>query len=406
MNQMLKFVIVGHVDHGKSTLIGRLLFDTHSLPKEKVEEIKEICEALGKPFEFGYVMDHLEEEREQGITIDTAQIFFNTDMRTYVIIDAPGHVEFLRNMITGASQAEAGVLIVDVSEGVREQTKRHAFILRMLGIERVLVVINKMDTVGYAQERFEAVKEELMGFLSKIGVVPAHVIPISAREGDNIARSSEHMPWYKGPTVLDALDALPARRSAREGPMRFVVQDVYERDERIVVGRVESGVLRVGDEVVVLPSRRRARVVRLREFMREPEEAEAGKSIGVVLDSDVPIDRGDVIAWGDAPAITDTIRASIFWMHELPLTEGTRLAFRCATQDVMCTVERIERVMDSSSLELVPRSEVREHEVATVVLRTERPVVVESFNRVEPLGRFVLADDDTRAGGIITELQA
>ena len=406
----LKFVIVGHIDHGKSTLIGRLLYDTGSLPEGKIEEIKDICESLGKEIEFGYVMDHLEEERDQGITIDTAQIFFNTEKRRYVIIDAPGHVEFLRNMITGASQAEAAVLIVDADEGVKEQTKRHAYILGMLGLNQVIVVVNKMDLVLYDQQRFDAVKEELLRFLSEIGITPSYIIPISAKEGDFVARKTGSMDWYDGPTVLEALDTFETRKSARDEPLRFVVQDVYNFDKRIVAGRVESGVIREGEKIRILPSGEETHVKTIEEYLKDVHEAEAGKSTGITTEDKLFIDRGDVIVHsdtGDMPVVTDRIRANLFWMDRTPFKMGENVRFRCATQEVACEIERINTVIDSSTLELIGEDtgEIRNREVADVTIRTDAPVVVENFNKIQELGRFVLGREDTCAGGIITELE-
>lgn len=406
----LKFVIVGHIDHGKSTLIGRLLYDTGSLPEGKIEEIKEICESLGKDIEFGYVMDHLEEERDQGITIDTAQIFFNTEKRRYVIIDAPGHVEFLKNMITGASQAEAAMLIVDADEGVKEQTKRHAYILGMLGLNQVIVVVNKMDLVLYDQQRFDAVKEELLRFLSEIGITPSYIIPISAKEGDFVAGKTSSMGWYDGPTVLEALDTFETRESTRDEPLRFVVQDVYNFDKRIVAGRVESGVMREGDKIRILPSGEETHVKTVEEYLKDVHEAEAGKSTGITTEDKLFIDRGDVIVHsdaGDMPVVTDRIRANLFWMDGNPFKKGEGIRFRCATQEVACEIERINTVIDSSTLELIGEDtgEIRNREVADVTIRTDAPVVVENFNKIQELGRFVLGREDTCAGGIITELE-
>ena len=406
----LKFVIVGHIDHGKSTLIGRLLYDTGALPDSKIEEIKEICESLGKDIEFGYVMDHLEEERDQGITIDTAQIFFSTKKRRYVIIDAPGHVEFLRNMITGASQAEAAVLIVDADEGVKEQTKRHAYILGMLGLNQVIVVVNKMDLVNYDKQRFDAVKEELLRFLSEIRITPSYIIPISAKEGDFVARKTSSMDWYDGPTVLEALDTFETRKSARDEPLRFVVQDVYNFDKRIVAGRVESGVIREGEKIRILPSGEETRVKTVEEYLKDVHEAEAGKSTGITTEDKLFIDRGDVIVHsdaGDKPVVTDRIRANLFWMDRTPFKKGEGIRFRCATQEVACEIERINTVINSSTLELIGEDtgEIRNREVADVTIRTDAPVVVENFNKIQELGRFVLGRGDTCAGGIITELE-
>ncbi len=408
-HENLKFVIVGHVDHGKSTLIGRLLYDTNSLPEGKIEEIKQICDSLGKDIEFGYVMDHLEEERDQGITIDTAQTFFSTDKRDYVIIDAPGHVEFVKNMISGASQAEAAILIVDAEEGVKEQTKRHAYILGMLGLSQVIVVINKMDLVEYNQKRFEDVKKELIEFLSNINIIPSYIVPISAKKGDFIAKRSSNMQWYDGPTVLDALNTFKTKENANNKSMRYVVQDIYNIDKRIIVGRVESGILREGDNIKILPSGEETKIKSVDEYLRNVTEAESGKSIGITVEDKLFIDRGNIIVHsndGDTPTITNRIKANIFWMDKVPFIKGESLTFRCATQDVACEIEEINKVINSSTLELIAENatEIKNREVASVIIRTNKPIVVENFNKMEELGRFVLGREDTCAGGIITEL--
>jgi sulfate adenylyltransferase subunit 1 (EFTu-like GTPase family) len=219
VKESLAFVMVGHVDHGKSTLIGRLLCDTDSLPDGKLEEIEAAAAAEGREMEIGFVMDHLHEERERGITIDTAQTFFSSPARDYVIIDAPGHKEFIKNMITGASQAEAAVLLCCVDEGVQEQTRRHAYVVRLLGLEQVVVAYNKMDRVGYEQQRFEQVKADMDVFLGRLGITPSVEVPVSARIGDNVADRSDNMPWHEGPTILEALDMFrsgsPYRTSTR-----------------------------------------------------------------------------------------------------------------------------------------------------------------------------------------------
>lgn len=406
-DENLKFVIVGHVDHGKSTLIGRLLYDTNSLPEGKLEEIKQLCESLGKDIEFGYVMDHLEEERDQGITIDTAQTFFNTEKRDYVIIDAPGHVEFVKNMISGASQAEAAVLIVDAEEGVKEQTKRHAYILGMLGLSQVVAVINKMDLVDYGRERFESVKKDLLEFLSNINIKPSYVIPISAKNGDFIANKTGNMDWYKGPTLLEALDTFRTKESANNKPLRYVVQDIYSFDKRIIAGRVESGIIRKGDKIKVLPSGEETRVKSVEEYLKNVTEAEAGKSTGIITEDKLFIDRGNVIVSPrDLPAVTSRIKANVFWMDRVPFKKGESLMFRCATQEVNCEIENISRVINSSTLELIAEDadEIKNREVASIIIKTDKPVVVENFNKMEELGRFVLGREDTCAGGIITEM--
>src|SRR3990172_1552310 len=249
----LHIVIVGHVDHGKSTLVGRLFYDTGSLSDEKLEEIKRAAEKLDRPLEFAYVMDHLEEERKRGITIDIAHTFFSTPKRRYVIIDAPGHKEFLKNMISGTSQAEAALLLVDVHRGIEEQTLRHCYILGLLGIKQVAVIANKMDLVDYSEKVFNEIKDRVTEVLAERKVKPAYIIPISASKGENVANRTERLSWYKGPTVLESLDSFETLKT-EEKDLRFPVQDVYDIDGKAVaVGRVEAGVLRKGQDVVIMP---------------------------------------------------------------------------------------------------------------------------------------------------------
>jgi small GTP-binding protein len=251
----LKFVLVGHIDHGKSTLIGRLLYDTNSLPPDRIAEVKKASkEKMDGEIEFAFIMDHLREEREQGITIDIAHTFFSSKKREYVIIDAPGHVEFVKNMLTGASQAEAALLIVDAKEGVEEQTKRHANLVSMLGLGQIIVVINKMDLVDYKEDKFNSLKKEVDKFLSSIKQRPDYYIPISALKGDNVAKHSEQMNWYKGMTVLESLDSLKNEIPLEDKSLIFPIQDVYKiSGKRIAVGRIEAGSLSKGMEVKILP---------------------------------------------------------------------------------------------------------------------------------------------------------
>ena len=257
----VRIVIVGHVDHGKSTLIGRLLHETRSLPDGKLEALKAVSAKRGMPFEWSFLLNALQTERDQGITIDTTQIRFKTPERDIVLIDAPGHVEFLRNMITGASQADAAFLIIDAFEGVRDQTRRHGYLLHLLGIRNVAVVINKMDRIDFDQTKFTAIETEITDHLKGLGLDPVAVIPISARGGDFIATRSDTMPWYGGPTVLEALDNLAPAPSADTRALRLPVQDIYKFDDRrILAGRIESGRIRAGDGIVIMPSGKSAKV--------------------------------------------------------------------------------------------------------------------------------------------------
>ncbi|MDF1722095.1 MAG: GTP-binding protein, partial [Minwuia sp.] len=246
--ESLKTVFVGHVDHGKSTLVGRLFHDTDSLPDGRVEEIRKMCERRGMPFEYAFLMDALQAERDQGITIDTSQIWFKTQKRDYVIIDAPGHKEFLKNMVSGAASADAAILVVDAKDGVQEQTRRHGYILHLLGLDQVVVAVNKMDLVDHSKVRFDEVAGEVHNYLGSMGITPAAILPVSARHGDGLTAMSDKMPWFEGTTLIAALDALAPKPMPVELPLRFPIQDVYMFDERrILAGRIESGKLNVGD---------------------------------------------------------------------------------------------------------------------------------------------------------------
>jgi len=252
--EQLKIVIVGHVDHGKSTFVGRLFHDTGSLPEGKLEQLQKIAERRGVPFEWANLMDALQSERDQNITIDTAQIWFQTARRQYVIIDAPGHKEFLKNMITGAANAEAALLLIDAHEGVQENSRRHGYLLGLLGIRQIAVLVNKMDLEGYSEARFRLIESEYRTWLASIGVEAKLFIPMAARDGDNIAVRSANMPWWQGPTVLETLDQFRVSGAPTDQPLRFPIQDVYRFDERrILAGRVESGTLKVGDKLLFLP---------------------------------------------------------------------------------------------------------------------------------------------------------
>lgn len=288
---LLRIVIVGDVDHGKSTLIGRLLHETGSLPEGKVEALKAVSDRRGMKFEWAFLLDALQTERDQGITIDTSQIRFRTPSRDVLLIDAPGHLEFLRNMITGAAQADAALLLIDASEGVRDQTRRHGYLLHLLGIRQVAVVVNKMDRVGYDADHFARIKQEISSHLSGFGLAPLAVIPISARNGDGISTFTPALGWYHGATVLTAIDTFaPALRDDDQN-LRFPVQAVYKFDDRrIVSGRIESGRLHVGDEIAVAPSGRVARVRSIESWpapgAQAPQQAGSGQSIGITLDQD------------------------------------------------------------------------------------------------------------------------
>ncbi|MDX5361403.1 MAG: adenylyl-sulfate kinase [Alphaproteobacteria bacterium] len=410
----LKIVIVGHVDHGKSTLVGRLFHETGSLPDGKFEAIKAMCERRGMPFEWAFLMDAFQAERDQGITIDTSQIWFKTAARDYVIIDAPGHKEFLKNMITGAAQAEAALLVIDADEGVREQSRRHGYLLSLLGITQVAVAINKMDLVGYSEERFRAVEAEYRAYLESIGVKPRVIVPVSAREGDLISGPSANMPWYDGPSVVGALDSFEKAAPMVERPLRMFVQDIYKFDQRrIIAGRLSSGRIRVGDEVIFSPSNKTVRVKSIESWSSDPAApartaAEAGESIGITLDEQIFVERGDLVSHvpdedGGAPMETDVFRARLFWLGREPLSEGKRLKLKLGTLEAQVTVERIEHVVDTGDLATGAATHVERNAVAEVVIRANRLLALDPYEDNPYSGRFVLVDRyDVVGGGIVS----
>ncbi len=404
----MKIVFVGHVDHGKSTLIGRLLHDTNSLPEGKIEEIKHTCDLLGKELEFAFILDSLQEEREQSVTIDTTQIFFNTDKKDYTIIDAPGHKEFLKNMITGATQAEAAILIVDSEEGVQEQTKRHAYLLNFLGIKKMIVVVNKMDITNYSEDRFNEVKNELLKFLSSFDLEPIITIPISAKKGDNITKKSDNMKWYDGPSIAKALDEIEIEKTDQNKELRFPIQDVYKFEkERIYAGRIESGELNLNDSITFLPSKKETKVKLIKKFNETPESAKEGECIGITLEDPIFLERGEVAVMKEgSPKTADKLNANIFWMSKKEFNIKNKLKLKCATQEVECKIEEINKKMNSSSLEIINEDldKIKEIEVVRALIKTERPIVFEDVDLIPELGRFVLTiDDEVVAGGTIEE---
>ncbi len=403
----LKIVFVGHVDHGKSTLIGRILHDTDSLPDGKIDMIKKACAAEGMEFEFAFLLDALLEEQKQNVTIDTTEIAFRTSRRNYVIIDAPGHKEFLKNMITGASRADAAVLVIAADEGVREQSRRHAYLLRLLGIKQLIVVVNKMDLAEFSEKRFAEVESEYRKFLIDLSLEVRAFIPTSAKTGENVARASEKIKWYRGPTVLEALDLFEPRKADVDLPLRFCVQDVYRFDQRrIVAGRIETGTLRVGDGLVFSPANKSS-VVATIERWNAPTDGAAmsGDSIGITLSEQIFVERGYVASHqSDTPIETNRFHADLFWIVREPLRVGRLYNLRLATQEVKCQVVSIEQVMDSSTLEakIDKCEQLERNEVGRLTIQTRGPLVIDNHERIPNLGRFVIVEEGgIRGGGTI-----
>lgn len=404
---LMRVVIVGHVDHGKSTLVGRMFHDTGQLPDGKLEAIQEMCRKRRMPFEWAFLMDSLKAERDQGVTIDTSQIWFRHDDRQYVIIDAPGHREFIRNMVTGASNADAALLMIDADQGVRRQSRHHGYLLQLLGVRDVAVAVNKMDLVDYDEARFREIESEYRSYLDGIGVTPRRIIPISAREGDNIAQLSERMSWYDGATIIETLAEFTPPRPATGQPLRMPLQDVYKFDDRrILAGRVESGELAVGDELLFSPSNRSAQVASIESWNTHGPvtRAAAGQSIGITLDEQIFVERGEIASHVEnAPVETDVFHLRLFWLADTPLQVGSRYGLKLGHRHLEATIERIERVIDVDALSDHAAGQVTRDEIADVVLRTNQLVALDPHDELPNTGRAILYDRHlTLAGGVVS----
>ena len=409
----MNIVIVGHVDHGKSTLMGRLLADTDSMPEGKLEQVKETCRRNSKPFEYAFLLDALKDEQSQGITIDTARCFFKTEKRDYIILDAPGHIEFLKNMITGASRAEAALLMIDAKEGVQENSRRHAYMLSMLGIRQIAVVINKMDLVDYDEKVFESVKAEYLEFLKEINITPKFVLPVSSFMGENIVKKSDKMPWYDGMCVLEVLDEFECEEDHANQPFRMPVQDVYKftrngDDRRIVAGTIETGTIRAGQEVVFYPSGKRSHIKNIEVFNADPIEVGVpNMAIGFTTVEQIYITRGELmtIAGEQPPKTASRIAANIFWLGKKDLVPGKVYFLKIGAEKVKMELEKVKGVINSSNLSSTDEKQaVGRNEVAECILRTDKPIAFDLVEDIAGTSRFVIVDEyEIAGGGIITE---
>ena len=408
----MNIVVVGHVDHGKSTVIGRLLADTHSLPMGKLAEVKERCKRNAKPFEYAFLLDALKDEQAQGITIDSARCFFKTEKRRYIIIDAPGHIEFLKNMISGASRAEAALLVIDAREGIMENSMRHGYMLAMLGVRQITVLVNKMDLVGYDESVFNNLSREYAAFLNKIGVTPHSFIPVSGSEGDNIAKKSARMPWFDGGTVLSVLDDFRAEEPPEDLPFRMPVQGVYKftsdgDDRRIIAGTVESGRAAVGDEIEFFPSGKKSRIKSVERFESPAsEEISAGTAAGFTMTEQIYVKRGEiaVLAGINPPKVTSRIKVSLFWLGKEPLDTDHEYIMKIGTAKASVRLEQIISVMDASSLENKDQSKILRNDIADCILSLDREIAFDLISELSGTGRFVLVDRfEIAGGGIIRE---
>ncbi len=400
-----RLAIAGHVDHGKSTLVGRLLHETDALPEGRLAAVQAMSTRRGMPFEWAFVIDAMQAERDQGITIDTSQIRFRTASREYVLIDAPGHREFLKNMVSGAAGADAVVLVVDAREGAQEQTRRHAYLVKLLGIRSIVIAVNKMDLAGYREERYREVRREVSAYLAGIGVDAAHVsfVPVAARAGDNLVRRAASMPWYHGPALLEALEAVPQPLPAADLPLRLIVQDVYKFDERrIVAGRIASGHLAVGDALLFSPSNKTARVASIEAWnvSEAPTTAGPGQSVGFTLQEQIFVERGQLASHAHgAPKITNVFRATLFWLGRKPMLAGAQYELRLGAAAVQAVVESVQRVIDVNDLSSSAAERVAQNEVAEVTIRTRGLLALDDHAENALTGRFVIAQEHQIVGG-------
>jgi bifunctional enzyme CysN/CysC len=411
--QQMNIVIGGHVDHGKSTIIGRLMADTHSLPEGKLEQVKALCERTAKPFEYAFLLDALKDEQAQGITIDSARVFFKTAKRDYIIIDAPGHIEFLKNMVTGASRAEAALLVIDAKEGVQENSRRHGYMMSMLGIRQIAVLVNKMDLVDYDKAVFDQIVKEYTAFLKQLNVEPAAFIPVAGREGENIASPSRAMPWYKGHTVLAMLDAFQKEPAPVAAPFRMPVQDVYKftkqgDDRRIVAGTIDTGAVSVGDEVVFYPSGKKSRVKSIEGFNRAPlTRAFAGQAAGFTLQEQIYVARGEVatLSHQPRPKVTTRLKVNLFWLGKKALVTKKDYVLKLGTVRVPMRLEEVHRVIDASDLSTQDaKQRIDRNDVAECTIKLNRAIAFDLADEIAATSRFVVIDDyEIRGGGIIRE---
>jgi bifunctional enzyme CysN/CysC len=410
--EQLSIVMAGHVDHGKSTVIGRLLAETNALPEGKLEQVRTMCRRNARPFEYAFLLDALKDEQSQGITIDAARCFFRTAQRRYILIDAPGHIEFLKNMLTGASRAEAALLVIDAKEGIRENTKRHGYMLSMLGLRQIAVVVNKMDLVNYDQTVYAQIRRDFSAFLERLQIRPVSFIPVSGMQGVNIAtRSTQETPWYQGPSVLEQIDLFQRREFPQAQPFRLPVQDIYKftaqgDDRRIVTGTIETGTIATGDQVIFQPSGKRSRVKSI-EYFHGPAKtsASAGEAPGFTLDTQIYIKPGEWMVRADQPPLQvgTRLRVNLFWMGHDPLVRGKSYKLKLGAVRLPVQLVEVLSIVDAAEQgTATSKQQVDRHDIAEVILETPKPVAFDLVSDIEQTGRLVIVDHYEIAGaGII-----
>jgi sulfate adenylyltransferase large subunit len=415
---LLRLVTAGSVDDGKSTLIGRLLYDTKQILADQLEHIEETSQRRGDGYvNLALLTDGLRAEREQGITIDVAYRSFVTPRRRFQLADAPGHVQYTRNMVTGASTADLAIILVDARKGVIEQTRRHSYIAAILGTPHVVVAVNKMDLVEFSEERFREIEQELRETSERLGLRDVRVIPISALRGDGVVERGEGMPWYEGPTLLEHLETVETAADRdldrRRFPVQWVIRPISDEhhDYRGYAGQVAGGVWRAGDDVVVLPSGRRTKVASVETSDGPLDVAVPGMSITVRLEDDLDVSRGDMLSDPEAaPVVARELEATVCWMAERPLEPRTRLVVKQTTRSVRAIADELVSVIDIRTLEDRPSPERLElNDIARVRLRLAEPLAVDPYAENRATGAFILIDEatnDTVGAGMIASATA
>jgi sulfate adenylyltransferase large subunit len=408
---LLRIATAGSVDDGKSTLIGRLLYDSKAILADQIEHVAEASRRRNDDgvLDLSLLVDGLRAEREQGITIDVAYRYFATSRRTFIVADTPGHVQYTRNMVTGASTADLAVILVDARKGLLEQSKRHAYISTLLGIAHLAVAVNKMDLVDFDEETFDAIVRDFSDFARGLSVRDIVYVPISAKDGDNVVERSERMTWYGGAPLLEHLESIQVAADrgcdAARFPVQWVIRD-HDSDYRGYAGQVAGGILRAGDEVLVLPSRARTRIERIDTFDGPVQEAFAPMSVTLLLEDDVDVSRGDLICHpDDPPKLAREVEATVCWMADAPLRAGGRYAIKHATHAARAIVEDVIDHVDVHTLAPDPAaSELGLNDIGRVRLRTSKPLAFDSYSRNRSTGSFILIDEatnDTVGAGMI-----
>jgi len=408
----INLVVIGHKDHGKSTLIGRLLYDSNAIPEQKLQEVEiELKKAGDEGFRFAFLLDTLEEERRGGLTIDIMQTPFKTQKHLYTIIDCPGHREFIKKMFTGASQADAAVLVVSAKEGIQDQTKQHAFLIKTLGIQQLIVVVNKMDEINYEETKFKEICKKLQPILSSLGYMKPPIVPLSALNGENVFKKSTKMPWYKGSSVIDTLDKnVRPLIAPLNKPLRACVQDIYElQDKNAVVCKILTGILEEGKMVCFDPSGKRGVITKIEMFGKEMKRAEAGDSVGLIVNKLPEIKRGEVISYPQNKAkASRSFVAEIILFSNIEVKNNDVLTIRSGTAEKKCKIQRILERIDPINLTVDAKfpDALKSGDVGKIVFSPLEPMCIEKYSEFPELGRFVVEGKrGTEAAGIVLETE-